>query len=77
MIEALGNDHDESNNAAIECCLLIGNQGKELDHKYEQLVCENNFQSILIRSYFYSGWIITNYTGEIQRTATTFNDDFR
>jgi hypothetical protein len=55
LIEALGNDHDESNNAAIECCLLIGNQGKELDHKYEQLVCENNFQSILIRSYFYSG----------------------
>jgi hypothetical protein len=42
LIETLGNDNGQSNNSAIECCLLIGNQGKELDHKYEQLVREND-----------------------------------
>ncbi|CAF3953495.1 unnamed protein product [Rotaria sordida] len=38
LIETLGNENGESNNSAIECCLLIGNHGKELDYKYEQLV---------------------------------------
>ena len=38
LIETLGNENGESNNAAIECCLWIGNRGKELDYKYEQLV---------------------------------------
>ncbi|CAM4945783.1 unnamed protein product [Rotaria socialis] len=38
IIDTLCNETGESNNAVIECCLLIGNQGKELDYKYEQLV---------------------------------------
>ncbi|CAF4339783.1 unnamed protein product, partial [Adineta steineri] len=38
LVDTLGNDIGESNNSAIECCLLIGNQGKELDYKYDQLV---------------------------------------
>ncbi|CAF4618176.1 unnamed protein product, partial [Rotaria sp. Silwood2] len=38
LIETLGNENGESNYSAIECCLLIGNHGKELDYKYEQLV---------------------------------------
>ena len=38
MIETLDNDHGESNHSAIECCLFIGNQSKEFDYKYDQLV---------------------------------------
>ncbi|UJR14390.1 hypothetical protein I4U23_001387 [Adineta vaga] len=38
LIDTLGNESGESNNSAIECCLLIGNHGKELDYKYDQLV---------------------------------------
>ncbi|CAF4903702.1 unnamed protein product, partial [Rotaria sp. Silwood1] len=38
LIDTLGNENGESNYSAIECCLFIGNHGKELDYKYEQLV---------------------------------------
>ena len=42
----MGNETGELNNAAIECCLLIGNQGKELDYKYEQLVSWMKFLNV-------------------------------
>ena len=41
IIDALTNDTGESNQSAIDCCLFIGQHGKELDYKYEQLVGEH------------------------------------
>lgn len=38
LIDTLGNETGEANQSAIDCCLLIGTEGKELDYKYEQLV---------------------------------------
>ncbi|CAF1121281.1 unnamed protein product [Adineta ricciae] len=38
LTDTLDNESGESNHSAVECCLLIGKQGKELDYKYEQLV---------------------------------------
>ncbi len=48
LIETLGNENGESNYSAIQCCLLIGNQGKELDYKYEQLVRKINDLNIYV-----------------------------
>jgi len=40
LIDTLGNETGEANQSAVDCCLLIGAEGKELDYKYEPLVCE-------------------------------------
>ena len=69
IIETLGNDSGESNHAAIECCLFVGQHSKELDYKYEALVSETA-DCFSMEIHRCVGRVITHCAGETQGART-------